>query len=210
MIPSSVPTIDLTKANIVVDGNSLSYGQTASNSWPEELGLISGFEQALIRNYAVGGQTTLNMASDIHDQIHTKQIDGKVNILVLWEMLNHIGQSGSSVNTVFNDFKNLCLGSQQAGWDYVVVINNIAVDKDPKSHYNAVQLSNVVQQLSDRLDSEYKDFSDAVVDLNSMPEFQDAHNESIYNPDLVHLTELGYKTIAIEVGKVLKSLPVKN
>lgn len=74
--------------NIICDGNSLTAG-VGGFAWPNGLKTREGFTTCTIAQFAVSGQTTLQMSSNAAD-IDGAWKDGKRNVLVVWEGTNSI------------------------------------------------------------------------------------------------------------------------
>lgn len=121
--PVIPPIIDLQGANIVVDGNSLSTSQGGGAPYSDTLRDLlnaDGFNVTMA-NFAVGGQTTLNMISDYASQIAPAYQAGKENILIAWEIRNHLVVNSPTIQQAYDDFETYCNLAKSTGYKVIVL-----------------------------------------------------------------------------------------
>lgn len=221
----------INNANIYVDGNSISAGQgsTSNNSYPEQLErLYPLFKNyfSSINNYAVGGQTTLDMISDAPTQIDPLFISGKNNILLAWEIRNDMVVNYPTPQEAVNNFKTYCLGRKTANPDLKIITatvlpswyNSYSGDTTATG-YNLLKSNTlIVNQL---LREQYTSFCDYLIDFETITDFglypaneQDGYVfntsirpiENFYYTDGTHPNNNGYRIIANEFNKAIYRL----
>nr|WP_321409344.1 hypothetical protein [uncultured Carboxylicivirga sp.] len=117
-----VPIINLQNANIVVDGNSLSTSQGGGDPYSTTLQSLLNADDynVTVANVSVGGQTTLAMISDFATEVAPLYDDQKENILLAWEIRNHLVVNSPTVQEAYDQFVNYCNLANQVGFKVVI------------------------------------------------------------------------------------------
>jgi lysophospholipase L1-like esterase len=214
--PSETVDVDeLENANIVCDGNSLTYGYKASNppvtSYPSVLNTLAPLDAngATVVNKGVNGQTTGEMIADAASDIDPLFDAGRPSILVAWEMGNDLFFNGV-VADVQDRFESYCLSRKAAGWTVVVlslparehsvVSGGVSPAGDNDAAFNIKR-----ELLNVWLRDNYTDFADGLVDLDADDRLAN-YNETYFDEDKVHLVDAGYAVVAELVVETLLSL----
>src|SRR5574343_1495963 len=113
---------DLTNANIVCDGSSLTAGGYGGLSYPTLLNTDLGveFTGVTVTGRGVGGQQTTQMIADGDSDVDSLLRANRPNILCVWEVGNDIYFNGS-VSTAITNITTYCQERKAAGW-YVVLL----------------------------------------------------------------------------------------
>ena len=202
----SIP-INLAGAVVVCDGNSLTYGQGASNpattSYPAVLDGLTGFGTATIYNLGISAQETQDMIDDAAAQVDPLFNGSVKNILVAWEVGNDIYYNGSVANSITR-FWQYCDARRAAGF-IVVVVNCPPRDNSTPAGDNPTQYNIKLSQANAALAAEYKSHASALVDLAADSRFV-GYNLTYYDADKIHYTDAGYAAVAELVAAKIKSL----
>lgn len=193
---------------IVCDGDSLTQGNSASavsKTWPEVfkvlmLGGNASSRRWGIFNAGVGGQTFVDLQSDAASQIDA-QLSFQDAILVAWAGINDLYVDNVNASTLESRWNTYFSARNSAGWTTggrrLVAVTVIA----------AGVLS--AQQNTDRasfntwLRANYSTYATHLLDLAADSRFQNSGDTNYYNADTVHLTDLGYQTVAELASAVL-------
>lgn len=114
----------LAHANIVVDGNSISAWTdgTAAGTWTDRLKLMAPYNtgNCKLTNVAIPGRSTATLAGEAPGKVDPLWLPGRLNISVIWEGVNDVGNSGGNALAMGNNLKNYCLARKASGWKTVV------------------------------------------------------------------------------------------
>lgn len=196
---SGYARIDLTNANIVVDGNSLSL----SSLWPSDLAALSPFSTngSTVTSVAVGAQTTTNMLSDATTQVDTLIASGKPNIVIAWEIINDL-YFGASVATAKANIETYCSGRQAAGFK-VVVVNALPTQRANLADDLATTQAKL-EEMNAWMAASYRGFADALLDTRAIPGLETWSSTYFY--DNVHINSAGDDLIAGALTGLLQKL----
>jgi len=163
---------------VVCDGNSLT-----QQGYPLILnGILS--DKSSVLNYAVGGQNTTQMASDVTSQIDVLYKIGRKNYLVAWEVGNDILTGGKAYDAYVR-FAAYCNARRAIGWTV------IAITCPPRIGVN----DDTLQLANNYLLSNYTTFCDKIVDTRSDSRLATI-TSTYWSTDSVHLNTAGYTVIA--------------
>lgn len=208
--PLLPPRPSLNNGVIVCDGNSLTEGgQDGGSNYPTLLAAdltARGVTGASVSNFGVGGQTTLQMASDAAAQVDSQYNAAKRCICVAWEVRNHIGQNKDTigiVDTAVNAFWSYCDARRAAGWKVVAL-------SIPRSEYTGTdawiieQVNRLYDEANGRLFNEWRAHCDAFIDVRA--DSRIASPNAAYYFDGLHYRQNGYQIIADMVAHALLSM----
>lgn len=186
--------------SLVLDGNSL----TAFVGYPGMLPALlrPGFTTTII-NYAVSGQTTINMLSDAVTQIDTTANKAKsYNILFMWEGINDLF-FGATANAAYNRIVEYCNGRRAYGFKVLVGTLTPRTNAGTPSDYEAKRL-----EVNTLIRANYTTFSDGMVDIGGDANLgaTGASNNTTYYYDLVHMTTAGNQIVAGLVASTVNSI----
>ena len=189
---------------IVCDGDSLTYGGTASNpyyKYPAQLGRLLGanLTEWCILNFGVAGQRLDQMEADAASQIDSliaAAPASAVKILIGWGGQNDLGQT--SLATAKARAATYFTNRVAAGWDYVVSCTTTASGIDPATMESFNQL----------IRDNHATWGTVLADLHSIPEFSDsaAIATSPYYADGTHMNDVGYGLIAAFQKEIIAPL----
>lgn len=109
---SSSGVLDLSNANIVCHGNSLTFGQgsTSGLTYPKQLEnqLNADGYNVSVTNLGVGGQTTIDMIGNAPTLIPPLFVEGVQNILIAWEIRNDFTNNEPTSQVAYDNFIDYC------------------------------------------------------------------------------------------------------
>jgi len=210
----------LKNANIVCDGNSLTAGQgsTSGGTYPNQLiekkplsSLVSS-----ITNKGVGGQTTVDMNADASTDIDSLLSGTERNILLAWEIRNHLVVDAPTLQQAYDEFALYCSNRQAAGWEVVsatLLPSWAATYRGDNTVTGYNQLESDRNAINTMLRNGWGDFSDGIADLALVDTIGVFGNNESYDyvfdtnnrPTLsvngrfidgTHLTNVGYEEVA--------------
>lgn len=174
--------------NFVVDGDSQSVTSSCGTyNWSEQLQVLLPAND-IVSNFAIAGQKTTAVKSNIGEHLSTSFDSEKINICIVWVGLNDLlvggGNSTSNVvdsietivdSIVYYDYEPYILTQRCMGnWDTTLVFQQKIIQSGIDNDYN-------------------------VLDVASLPEwyYENAYTDTTYYcPDLVHLTDASCDVIA--------------
>jgi lysophospholipase L1-like esterase len=211
-------------SNVVVDGNSLVYGQgsTGGNNMPAQLAAMSPLSgNVAVTNLGISGQNLSQMRTNCAD-VDAAYVAGKQNVLVVWEGTNSLNYGGS-VAQAYSDTSLYCAERLALNpWIIVLMTTlpryNQGATQSATDDYNAKLASYNAQILAG-----YKSMrAKAIVDVRQTGSpfaFSDYQFATFDQPatsglwaagetlQRIHLSNAGYGVIAQMVANVLKRLP---
>jgi len=200
---------DLLNANVVCDGNSLTYGKAGNadgKTFPvllEESSLAKDFNLKVI-NKGINAQTTPQMSADYDTDISPMKNKQVTNILIAWECTNDL-YFGANVQQAYDHFVSYCKKARMDGWK-VVVMNTLPRgqlknDGTPIVRYNA-ELDSVNSLIA----ANWQDFADAYADLRKDKRLTDYNDTTYFAKDKIHLVEKGYQVVAEKLKIAIQEL----
>lgn len=196
-------------AQIICDGDSLTYGYDSTNTfsapvkncYPFQLNRLLG-DSLKILNFGVPSQTLVQMQSDAATQIDTL-LDAVTwpnrNVLICWGGTNDIF-GGATDATALASLMTYCAARRAAGWKVIVLTMLTRADvtggaETYRLNFNASIVAN------------WQTFADALVDVAGMSQLQTNTNTPYFDAtDHTHLTVYGYGVIAKAVAPVLRTM----
>lgn len=145
----------------------------------------------------VSGDTTSDLAA--RASATNAKMGSETNILIVWIGVN---SSGDTATQLYDAIGSYCTAARSAGWNKIIVCTEI----DAQS---AVQVSNDWSSKYLSLNTLLRDshsFCDAIADLGSHTELQDATDTTYYLSDKLHLTANGYAVVANTIKDAIESL----
>jgi lysophospholipase L1-like esterase len=190
------------QVNLIFAGNSLTVGYDTQNPLPAEYNYPTRACQELLRqgysvqcyNKGIGGQTTTEMLQRAADQIDPL-IQGP-SVVVVWELGNDLMFTSSSEEQLFQNIKTYCLGRRQRGARIAVMTVPFRADIA-----NNPTKSAILNRINQRIRTEYKDFTDLLIDLTLDPRLP-----NLMQSDKVHFLPTGYAAIAEDVVTDIRTL----
>jgi hypothetical protein len=223
-VPTPPTTIDAASSDVVMvfDGDSLTLGTggTGGQYYPNEVNThyVSTFNSKTFNSFGVGGQSLRNMLSDVDTQIYPLAVEGKENILVVWEEANAIlqldnGYDNSAKVTAqenYDDMVTYCQGAKTAGFQHCIVVTGYLPRKSANGNYE-ISGYNVYPSSVDTMEEYCNLIKNATI--SSVPwdyhvDLRDAANiggvkgqqkDATYFTDYIHLTNAGYDIVAQNV-----------
>lgn len=175
---------------IVLDGNSLTTGAHIADSAQWYPNRLTAMMPSIISTVeAVAGQTTEAMVMRYPSNV-SPLYNGPAsrNIVVAWEGINSLtrGQDGVSIPDTpaqaYAAMANYIALAKATGFKVLVLTmikcDTAVVSEANRLAYNALVLANSAN-------------ADAVLDIGSMPEFQDINDTNIYYTDKIHVVAAG-------------------
>jgi lysophospholipase L1-like esterase len=206
--PAGVPPAPFvpTVFSLIFDGDSLTQGFDSSPGFDypaQAAGLIraSGNNVLFELNEGVGGSTVPAMASRIPNW--SSNITPST-IVVLWGGVNDFN-TGDSASKVYNAIVSYCSLVQAAGANRIILTT-----VDPYAHNTTIEAKRIT--LNAMLRSNWQTIP-GVVGLSDpggdsrIGNFDSVLNTLYYQPDEIHMTDLGYGIIAQLATNVILSLP---
>lgn len=187
--------------NLTFDGNSLS---ALPGNYTEtfQLAIKPGY-QTIKRNFAVSGQTTVQMASDATVQINRPEhVDKAYNIINVWEGTNDIF-FGATGQTAYNNIRQYCLNRKAYG--FKVITGTVT----PRSENGLPAGFETQRQLFNTLIRTYWfEFADAYHDVggHELLGANGASDNLTYYVDKVHYTTLGHSLVQAIIARAVNSL----
>jgi hypothetical protein len=179
---------------IVCAGNSLTQGQGAIKSYPEQLQKLVKGE---VHNDGIGRQTTEQMAeSRMVDDWYDK---GSRCILVAWEVGNDIYFHGHPIEAV-KRFEKYCNDYRAKGW--IVIALTLSPRKGSVKYQLQLDTANSLLRVN------HSSYCDELVDLKADPRLSKI-TLKYWNEDSIHLNDSGYAVVAELVSRAIKKLPPK-
>lgn len=201
------PELSNADINIVFDGDSLTvgYGSSENYYYPNKVYdyLYTVCNSVYISNYAISGQTTQQMLSDISTQILPSVTPSKTNVIVAWEDVNAILNSGRTAQENYDDFVNYFSQCKGAGYDYCIMV----IGYYPRTPYipawdASPTLLDVHAEFLDMVISNGMPNVDAICDLRDNVNVGGSRGQAMdatYFFDTVHLLDSGYDIVAQSV-----------
>lgn len=207
--PPPTGTLNLNRAVVVCDGNSLTqggYGSPVSN-YPDILAFTSFFRSKSIQvvNFGVGGQQTSQMITDAAAQIDVLLTPAHENILVFWEVGNDLFYN-NNVTGAINRAKDYLLARKTAGWKTVVLTcppRDLTITGSSgafNTEWNAKTLEANIELRA--LSSTYMD---ALCDV-ALDSRLSTVNFTYFHTDGIHLIGAGNTVVADLVSETIQSI----
>ncbi|WP_409266818.1 SGNH/GDSL hydrolase family protein [Massilia sp. BHUDP2] len=226
-ILGGVPKIRYTSdaTNVVFDGNSLVFGQGSSGgqSMPAQLAALAPIGGRLsITNLGISGQNLGQMRSNASD-VDGAWVDGKRNVLLVWEGTNALNYGGT-VNNAYNDTAAYCAERLALHPWLIVLLTTIPRQNQGATQADTDAYNAKLTDYNTRIKSGYKAMgAKAVIDVrqegspfafaNYLPATFDAPGVgSLWASEgamRVHLNNAGYGVVAQMVADGLKRLPAR-
>jgi len=199
--------LSLSNTNIACDGNSLTVFPNNTSNYPFYLKQKPLLSTATVHNFGKGGQWMSMMIADAVTQVDAVLDPTKVNILIVWEVINAFFDPaiGGNKQNVYNEFVQYCQARKAAGW-YVVVLTSPAITRHDWPYGVARVLQQYVNDVNKLIRTNYKTFADQIVDVALDSRFA-TWNPTYFSIDEVHLSVNGYQLIAELVYQELQKIP---
>lgn len=187
---------------VVFDGNSLT-DQGLGN------GYITSVASALGKGYdylkmGVGGQNTAAMSAAAPTKIDPlKSTTRSKNIVVAWEILNHVLLAGANATQAYDAMAAYCLARKNAGW-LVVVVTALPTNATTYPTFEAIR-----QTVNTNLRANYATFANALADAGNdatIGQAGQAANQTYYTSDEVHLRVPGGTIVGTYVKDAILTL----
>lgn len=214
---------------IICDGNSLTYGQGVDEklySYPVQLDSLLRSESGIyhIVNIGVNGQTTPEMYDDVARQVTGYYNRDAENILVAWEIRNHLVRDCPGTDEALNAYMKYCLSMKKKGFSVyaVTLLPSWTRHYCGDTTYNAIEKLESDRQIVNKFIREhYPEFSSGLLDLASLsvigskyanlPEHYTFTSQqpkgNRYFVDGTHLNARGYGIVAEYIrNKILEDL----
>lgn len=193
--------LPLQGSNIVIDGNSLAtdiytVGERWSNQLQHQLSR-TGIALKSLQNFAVGGQTTTQMAADASTQVDAAFDPACFNLLIFQEGRNQIAVGSTAEQSAW-ETRSYCAQRRSRGF-YVLVMDcypsNESGMATPMLDYNA------------RIKAEWKTYADAYLDCRrDIPQIQ----VGPILPDGVHPSATAQCYVAAAVFATIRAIPLRR
>lgn len=193
------------KRTVFFDGNSLSnleasnvtngyrYPTTAYNA-------ITGTRPCFYP-CGIGGRRTVTLISEFTTKILP---NAKPNDIVVFLEITNEARDGMAAQDIINNVQTYCEQARSYGLKVVVCTCPAGkLSSDPADSVTIQLAANAI------LRNTWTNFADRLADIGALPEFDsqsDITNTTYYNADQVHMTGLGYDTMAVPVTSAIQSL----
>lgn len=207
--PAPTGTLNLKRAVVVCDGNSLTqggYGSPVSN-YPDIMAFTTLFRNKSMQvvNFGVGGQQTSQMITDAAAQIDILLSDAHENILVFWEVGNDLFYN-QDVTAAINRAKDYLLARKTAGWKTVVLtcpprdltITGSSGAFNTEWNANALLANEELRDLSST-------YMDALCDV-ALDSRLSTVNFTYYHTDGIHFISAGNTVVADLVSQTIQTI----
>ena len=151
----------------------------------------SGMSVVPYQCYAVNGYSTTDMLADFPTFLRPYLREG--DMVVLWELTVDISAEGKNAQQAYNDYVSLS-DSIHAYDAYVIVLDMIARDNSGDPAWMEARRDSV----NDLVWNDNTHF-DKKIPIGQTPKFNeesDCTNTTYYNADKLHLTDVGYDSVA--------------
>lgn len=221
------------KVSIVVDGNSLIHGlatvtppNTYSATVPGRLAVNARLNGVAVQSIGVNGQTTAQMTSRVSAYVTPKWVEGKTNILVVWEATNSIfGPSARTGAQAFADMQAYCSSVLSAHPWRIVILTTlprmktilsqgqvdtlnaelVAFDALVRANFKAIGAAAVCDVRAPGSPFILGDYTDsAVTGFNNPVALSFWNDNGNDGPQHVHLNNAGYSLIADWIASTLR------
>lgn len=186
-------TDSLGPLNIVLHGNSL------FNGVAEDLEVLRPGTD-VVTGVVVLSATTQALTDNFEDEVHDLFDAGRTNLVVLWELIDHINDDGGTAATAHADYAEYVAQAQSFGWLVMVCtcIDTGEYDADsphvPRGDLQPERHGANVLIRADKAGAEY------LCDLEADPMFSmatdAASNTTNYSGDEIHINEPGQERVA--------------
>lgn len=201
---------DFANIKFMADGNSQTVGiNGAALSFPGLLGTSLG--KAVV-NFAVGGQSTVDMLADAATQVDAAFQNG-MNVLVVGEVRNDLSNmgSGADARVAVDRFWSYCAGrraaASAAGKLLKIVVWNTLPTTRTTSPLGVAGLNAKFNEANAFMAAEWHSYADAYVDVRLIPELLDPDNLTYYD-DQVHLTAAGDAKLVVPIDAAVRAVLV--
>lgn len=203
---------------IVCDGNSLTYGQGVEEklyAYPVQLDSLLRLETGTyhVVNLGVNGQTTPEMYNDARSQVSSYYNRDSENILIAWEVRNHLVRDCPGIDEAMKAYRNYCMSMKKRGFSVyaVTMLPSWTRQYCNDTTYNAIEKLETDRQIVNKYIREHHtEFSSGLIDLaalesigskySNLPENYTFTNRqpagNMYYVDGTHLNERGYGLVA--------------
>lgn len=207
--------LNLTGANIICDGNSLTYGYGVNPSTESYPALLAGMSPlstngATVTNFGVNAQTTPMMIADAASQVDVTYNPAVQNIVVFSEIINDAANNGGPPEDIYQNALNYWAGRTAAGFR-VLVCTAHAADHDPPgavfpSGETKAQYWATIQAVNNLILTSGDIPTEDIIRFDLVPELSDEFNSTYFQSDHLHLTVAGNLARANAVYAHLMSL----
>jgi lysophospholipase L1-like esterase len=195
-------TTTATDTLVLCDGDSLTFGTGATDSYPTQLQDILGDDYD-VNNQGVGGQTLTQMEADGAADLDPRVVSSRTCILCAWGGTNDIFL-GDSAAVAYADYVTYCTNRRAAGWTVIAFTITPRSDAGVPGTFEASR-----QTFNTNVRSHWHEYADVVVDLaghTTIGDSGDEANATYYSTDLVHMTDAGYTIVANLVANAIRIL----
>lgn len=206
------PRLINTDLNIVFDGDSLTEGINNAGIDQYYPKVIRDYLQPKCKSltfnsFGVSGQTTQAMLSDITTQILPLYDVGKSNMIIAWEDVNAILNSGRTAAENIADFESYFGQCKSTGFEYTILLLGYYPRKKVDGTYNQVSWNvgdpsplDIQAQYFDNAVSSGLTNVDLIIDLRNDATIGGAREQQLVDTtifaDSVHLQSIGYDALA--------------
>ena len=200
--------LNITNANIVCDGNSLTAGGYSTSPYPTQLlsavnSIVSG---ATVVNKGVNAQQTTQMSADAVTDIDALISSSRPNILCVWEVTNDIYYNGSATTAITN-MTTYCQARKAAGWK-IILMGVIDRNQTTQGGLTPTQFRAQLTIANDNMRQNFQTIGGNVfVDLISDARLQNAADTTYYVGDGVHLTNAGNAVVVQLIMQKINQVP---
>lgn len=184
---------------VAFDGNSLTFGARASEgeAYPDQVLRDRRLKIDTSANFGVLAQ---NMAAMLEDDDQVDALFAPGGIVVVWEGTNDL-YFGATAEESLNRLRTYCERRRAAGWK--VLVGTVLPRSDPGT---PADFEEQRVALNAGIRDEWSSFADGVMDVAADQRLGTPSDGDYYSDDLVHLTDDGYKVVALIAADALISL----
>jgi lysophospholipase L1-like esterase len=189
-------------SNIVAYGNSLTYGQEATNpttdSYPAVLKTLAPFNVAgcTITNTGVSGRTTQQLIANQSSVVDPLYVSGKRNIVLVFEMINDLYNNCLTGAAAHSNLQTLCNNLRTAGWEVWVggtTQRQVSIAPGDLCGSTAANLEARSDAANALVAANWTSYADGYVDLRSDSTL---NANPTYMADNIHFNTAGYARLA--------------
>lgn len=178
------------------------YGLTEAQNFPAKAIALLG-DGWFYHNYAVGGQTTINMLWDAKTQIDPLRNNSlEKDVVVAWEATNDL-YFGASVADAYNRIAQYCSDRKSAGFKTIVLTLLPRSGFNTPSDFEQSRLD--VNRL---IRTSWRNFADGLADVGSDPNLGQTGQDLnfVYYPDKTHLSSYACDLVALYVSDAVQEI----
>jgi hypothetical protein len=195
--------LDLTKAKIIVDGNSLTV--FAGVNLSDKLAANPLLSGATFVSFGVSGQSTPQMIADQQSQVIGSFDPQRTNVVVALEMGNHISVNGVNGTAAHTSYKQYCLNIRAVGG---LVVACTGFDRR-NTNGSEPTVRPELRVANTLMRSQWPGYANTLVDAARIQPavFDNAENRE-YWPDGVHYNSASYDRFAGYVASAIYRLTI--